>query len=109
MRSDKPTDQHQAKRGCGCTEHMKRLHNDVGKALLVVLTCLWHLNLPFRSHDLPQVTEFKVQGKKKDMPMYIIVLHFKINITVAMHVLQRLVHISGHNNAYVMIPNVECV
>src|SRR5882724_407195 len=102
MRSDKPTDQHQAKRGCGCTEHMKRLHNDVGKALLVVLTCLWHLNLPFRSHDLPQVTEFKGQGKKERYA-YLIVLHHKSNITIAMHVLQRLVHTSGINDAYVMI------
>jgi len=47
-------------------------------------------------------TEFKVQGKTERYA-YIIVLHFKSNITIAMHVLQRLFCISGTNDAYVMI------
>jgi len=51
------------------------------------------------------VTDSKVQGKKERYA-YIIVLHFKSNITVAMHVSQRLVYISGTNDSYVMIPNV---
>jgi len=51
------------------------------------------------------VTEFKVKGKKEKYA-YIIVLHFKSNITIAMHVSQRLVYISGTNYAYVTISNV---
>jgi len=77
----------------------------LGKAWLVVLTNLWHLNLPYRSHDVPQVAYFKVQGEKKRYS-YITVLEFKSNKIVAMHVLQRLVYILGTNNAYVMISNM---
>src|SRR5882762_2993564 len=51
------------------------------------------------------MTGSKGQGKKERYA-YITVLHFKSNITVAMHVLQRLVYISGTNNAHVMIPIV---
>jgi len=65
----------------------ERLHGDVGQEQVVVLACLWHQNLCYRSHDLPQVTEFKVQGKKERYA-YIIVLHFKSNKIIAIHVLQ---------------------
>jgi len=46
-RSDVTMDQHQARRGCGCTEQGKMLHNDVEQAWLVVLAHLWNLNLPY--------------------------------------------------------------
>jgi len=64
-RSDEPIDQHQARRGCGCIGQGKRLHNDGGKVGLAVLACLWHLDLPYSSHDLPQVTGFEIQGEKE--------------------------------------------
>src|SRR5882762_9981332 len=69
------------------------------------LAYLWHLNLPYRSHDIPQVAGFKVQGEKERYS-YIIVLEFKSNKIIAMHVSQRLVYISGINDDYVMISNV---
>jgi len=34
-RSDVTIDQHQARRGCGCTEQGKRIDDDVGQAWLV--------------------------------------------------------------------------
>ena len=46
-----------------------------------------------------------MQGKKERYAY--IVLHFKSNITIAMHASQRLVYISGTNDAYVIIQNVE--
>jgi len=54
---------------------------------------------------MPQVACFKVQGEK-DRYSYIIVLEFKSNKIVAMHVLQRLVYILGTNDAYAMMLNV---
>jgi len=62
-RPDKPIDQHQARRGCGCIGQGKQLHNDGGQVELIVFTCLWHLNIPYWSHDLPQVTNFGIQGE----------------------------------------------
>jgi len=62
-RSNKPIDQHQARRGCGHIGQGKGLHNDGGQVELVVFTCLWHLNCPYQSYDLPQVTGFKIQGE----------------------------------------------
>ena len=70
-------DQHQARRGCGCTEQGKMLHNDVEQAWLVVLAHLWHLNLPYWSHDLPQVSDFRIQGEKEQYS-HIIVLEFEL-------------------------------
>jgi len=41
----------------------ERLYNNGGQVELVVFTCLWHLNLLYWSHYLPQVTDFKIQGE----------------------------------------------
>jgi len=46
------------------------------EAMGSVLTCLWHWNFLFRSHDLPQVTEFKLQGKKERY-LYTMAVEFK--------------------------------
>ena len=94
-------DQHQAGRGYSCAEQGKEASWWWWSRASGCFGCLWHWNLCYRSHDLPQVTEFKVKGKKERYA-YIIVLHFKSNITIAMHVSQRLVYISG------TITNVEC-
>jgi len=58
-------DQHQASRGYGCNGQGKRLCDDGGQVELVILVYLWHTNLPYRSHDLPQVTDFEIQEKKR--------------------------------------------
>ena len=71
------------------------------------LLYLWHLNLPYRPHDIPQVAGFKVQGEKERYS-YSIVLEFKSNKIIAMHILQKLVYISGNNDAYLIISNVAC-
>jgi len=54
---------------------------------------------------MPQVAGFKVQGEKERYS-YVIVLEFKSNKIVAMHILQRLVYILGTNDAYVIMSNV---
>jgi len=54
------------------------------------------------------VAGFKVQGEK-ERNSYIIVLEFKSNKIIAMHILQKLVYISGNNDAYLIISNVACV
>jgi len=72
------------------------------------LLYLWHLNLPYRPHDIPQVAGFKVQGEKERYP-YIIVLEFKSNKIVAMHISQGLVYILGTNDTYVIMSNVARV
>ena len=69
-------DHHQARRNCSCTEQGKRIDNDVEQAWLVVLAHLWHLDLPYLSYDLPQVTDFKIQ--EKEICSYIIVLEFEL-------------------------------
>jgi len=48
---------------------------------------------------------FKVQGEKERYS-YIIVLEFKSNKIVAMHISQRLAYISGTNDDYVIISHV---
>ena len=58
-------DQHQASRSNGCNGQGKRLCDDGGQVELVILVYLWHTNLPYRSHDLPQVTDFEIQEEKK--------------------------------------------
>jgi len=54
---------------------------------------------------MPQVASFKVQGEKERYS-YIIVLEFKSYKIIAMHILQRLAHISGTNDAYGIMSNV---
>jgi len=83
----------------------ERLHGDGGQEQVVVLPCLWHLNLCYRSHDISQATDFNIQEEKARY-FYTMAVEFKSNKIVAMHVLQRLVYISGTNDAYVMIQNV---
>ena len=41
------------------------MENDGGQEWLLICACLWHLNLPYRSHDLLQVTDLKIQGEKQ--------------------------------------------
>src|SRR5882762_4206696 len=83
----------------------ERLHGDGGQEQVVVLPCLWHLNLCYRSHDISQATDFNIQEEKARY-FYTMAVEFKSNKIIAMHVLQRLVYISGTNDAYVMIQNV---
>jgi len=40
-------------------------YNDGGQEWLLICACLWHLNLPYRSHNLLQVTDLKIQGLKQ--------------------------------------------
>jgi len=39
--------------------------NNGGQEWLPICACLWHLNLPYRSHNLLQFTDLKIQGEKQ--------------------------------------------